>query len=485
MTILAYTTTPIEEIPVIRDNLRRAFKTGKSKSIAYRKQQLRALRDLITENIPRIREALAADLHRPAFDADFLEINPLLTEVKLAYDRVAKWAKPEKPAWSFNWFAMKPTIRKEPKGVVLVMSPFNYPLLLTFSPLAGAIAAGNASVMKPSELAPACSALFAELVPKYLDTEMYSIVNGAIPETTKILELQWDHIFFTGGARVARIVLAAAAKHLTPVTTELGGKSPAFIDPKCDLKITTKRLLWGKVVNAGQTCMAPDYVLVPKDFVDTFVNACVDTLKEFFPDGAEKSDSFARIVTPSHFARVKGLLDGTQGKIVFGGSTDADARFIEPTLVVGVKSDDSLIELFGPILPIIAVDSLDEAIEVVNSQDHPLALYIFSKDSAYKAKVLDNTQSGTVAANETMIHYGAEGLPFGGTGPSGSGYATGKYTFDAFTHLRCTIDNPGWVDLILGGRYPPYTVRLEPEKKLRNLSRLFPAIPRNSAAPTR
>ncbi|KAI0064309.1 NAD-aldehyde dehydrogenase [Artomyces pyxidatus] len=474
MTIPVYTMTAVDEIPVIRERLRRAFRTGKAKPIEYRKQQLLALAYMLQDNDTRFKEAMMADLHRPATEADFLEIKPTITEAKFAYDNVSKWATPESPALSFNWFAMKPTIRKEAKGIVLIISPFNYPVTLLLGPLAGAIAAGNACVMKPSELTPAFSALLAELVPKYLDPEMYVVVNGAVPETTKLLELQWDHILYTGGARVARIVLTAAAQTLSPVTTELGGKSPAFIDPKCDLKVTAKRLMWGKITNAGQTCVAPDYVLVPKDFVDKFVEACIKTLNEFYPQGAEKSGSFARIISPAHFARIKAQLDATKGKIVYGGSTNAEKKFIEPTLVVNVRDDDSLMkeEIFGPVLPIVAVESLDEALEIVNSRDHPLALYAFSKDAAYKAKVFNNTHSGACIANETLIHVGAEGLPFGGIGPSGAGAHTGKYSFDTFTHLRSTLDNPGWLELILGGRYPPYT-----DKKLASLALLFPALP--------
>ncbi|KAI0063669.1 NAD-aldehyde dehydrogenase [Artomyces pyxidatus] len=466
MTIPKFTSTPIDEIPVIRENLRRGFRTGKSKSIAYRKQQLLALAYMIKDNAARLHEALNLDLHRAPSETNFIEIFPSLAEAKEAYDSVGKWSKPERAHWSFNWFAMNPTIRKEAKGVVLIISPFNYPITLSLGPLSGAIAAGNACVLKPSELTPAYSALLAELVSQYLDPEMYTVINGAVPEVTEMLKLQWDHILYTGGARVASIILGAAAKTLTP----LGGKSPVFIDPKCDLKMTAKRLMWGKSTNAGQTCIAPDYVLVPRSFVDTFVKACIESLKEFFPDGAEKSDSYARVISPGHFARIKGLLDGTKGTIAYGGSTNPDTKFIEPTLVVGVKNDDS--EIFGPVLPIIVVEDVDEALEIVNSRDHPLALYVFSKDAAYKAKVFDNTQSGACVANDCIVHYATEGLPFGGIGPSGSGMQGGKFSFDTFTHFRATLDNPKWVDIILGGRYAPFT-----PKKQASIEGMFPSFP--------
>ncbi|KAI0261624.1 NAD-aldehyde dehydrogenase [Gloeopeniophorella convolvens] len=479
MAIPSYTTTPVEEIPKIRDGLKRAFRTGKTKPIQFRKQQLLALAYLVKDNVALFQEALAADLGRSDTESSVLEIGGTLSEAMGAYHSVAKWAKPDHPPWSFNWFTMKPTIRKEPKGAVLIISPFNYPMWLLLGPLAGAIAAGNACVLKPSELTPAFSALVADLAPKYLDPELYTVINGAIPETTKILELQWDHILYTGSSRVASIVLTAAAKTLSPVTTELGGKSPAVIDPDCDLALSAKRLMWGKVANAGQTCVAPDYVLVPKPFVDKFIGACKDVLKEFFPDGAASSNSFSRIVSPSHFARIKGLLDRTHGQVAYGGATDAEKKFIEPTIVTGVGHDDSLMgeEIFGPVLPIVGVDDLDEAIEFINSRDHPLALYVFSSNSSFKSKVVENTQSGSVVINDTLIQAAAEGLPFGGIGPSGAGAHTGKFTFDTFTHLRATLDNPRFTEYFVWPRYPPYT-----EKKAKSFASLvFPSVPARTA----
>ncbi|KAI9465741.1 NAD-aldehyde dehydrogenase [Lactarius psammicola] len=475
-----YTSTPVDDIPAVRAHLKNAFKTGRTRPVQFRKQQLLALAYLIKDNIPRFLQALASDLGRSDTETFILEIGGTLTEAVDTYHNVAKWSKPERAPWSLNWFATKPTIRKEPKGVVLIISPFNYPIWLLLRPLVAAIAAGNACVLKPSELTPAFSALIAELVPKYLDPELYAVINGAIPETTKILEFQWDHILYTGGSRVASIVLTAAAKTLSPVTTELGGKSPAVIDPSCNLNLTAQRLMWGKVANAGQTCIAPDYALVPKGFVDQFVQACKDVLKDFYPEGAEASDSFCRIVSSSHFTRIKRLLDRTEGQIVYGGSTNEETKFIEPTLVTGVKGDDSLMgeEIFGPVLPIIEVDDVDEAIEFINARDHPLALYVFSSNSAFKSKVIENTQSGTAVINDTMIQAAAEGLPFGGIGPSGSGYTSGKFSFDTFTHFRATLDNPGVMDYIMSFRYPPYN---EKKRKLFTTF-MFPSLPSRTAA---
>jgi aldehyde dehydrogenase (NAD+)/aldehyde dehydrogenase (NAD(P)+) len=473
--MVGLTYTPIEEIEKIRNDLKASVQSGKLRSIAYRKTQLLQLAYLVHDNVQRFQEALASDLGRPKIESNFLEINITISECKHAYENVSKWAKPESPPFSVNFFAVRPVIRKEAKGTVLIISPFNFPLFLSLGPVAGAIAAGNTVVLKPSEISPAVSALMTELVPQYLDNDVFRIVNGAVPETTKLLELQWDHILYTGGNAIAKIVSAAAAKHLTPVSLELGGKSPVVVDPGCDLKTAARRILWGKTINAGQTCVAPDYVLVPKEFQDKFIEALKETHDSFYPEGPAKSDSFSRLVSPRHFARVKGLLDNTNGTVVIGGETDSDSKYIAPTVVKDVKSDDSLMseELFGPILPIVPVDDVDEAIKFINARDHPLALYVFSTDAAFKNKVFDNTQSGAAVANECVLHTGTDGLPFGGTGQSGSGYHTGKFSFDMFTHLRGSIDSPSWMDVVLGSRFPPYN-----ESKEKALNKItFPSLP--------
>ncbi|EMD33344.1 hypothetical protein CERSUDRAFT_87228 [Gelatoporia subvermispora B] len=474
MSTLTY--TPIDDIPKIFAEAKAGFRSGKTKSIEYRKEQLLQLGYLLLDNLQPFRDALYADLHRPPIETDLFDLSVVVQDVKNAYDHVEKWTRTEKAPFHFNWFAMKPTTRKEPKGVVLIIAPFNYPVFLLFGPLIGAIAAGNAAVLKPSELTPKTSALMAELVPRYLDPQLYRVVNGGIPETSKVLELPWDHILYTGNGRVAKIILQAAAKHLTPVSTELGGKSPVIVDETCDLKTSARRIMASKVANSGQICVAPDYILVPRHFQDKLVEALKDALDIFFSnDDPSTSDSYARIVSPQHAQRIKRLLDETRGEIVAGGQADIEQRYIAPTIVKNVLSDDSLMseEIFGPILPIVPVADIDEAIAFVNERDHPLALYIFSKDEKVKKKVFDNTQSGGVSANDCLMHVGAYGVPFGGIGPSGSGYHTGKYSFDMFTHFRATLDSPSWVDKLLGGRFPPYT-----DKKFKALSKLvYPSLP--------
>ncbi|KAF8888613.1 NAD-aldehyde dehydrogenase [Infundibulicybe gibba] len=480
--------TPLEEIDKLHGDLKAGFRSGKFKSLAYRKYQLLQLAYLIKDNEKRFESALASDLGRPSFEAHFLEIGPSIGEAMTAWANVEKWAKPEKPAFSINFTFMRPVIYKEAKGVVLIISPFNFPLLLTYGPMAAAIAAGNAVVIKPAESALAMSALFAELIPKYMDNDLVRVVNGAVPETTKLLSLPWDHILYTGGGRVGKIVAAAAAKHLTPVTLELG--SPVIIDPNCDLQVAAKRILWGKVINAGQTCVAPDYILVPRSFQDTFVQALKDAQvhfmghshDKFYPGagGSAEPEAFSRIISPQAFKRIKGLLDNTRGTVVVGGGSDEATRFIAPTVIKDVKADDSLMseEIFGPLLPIVPVDDVDEAITFVNDRDHPLALYVFSRDQQLKSKVFNSTLSGAAVANETILHGGVDGLPFGGVGPSGYGSRGGKFGFDVFTHLRSSMDSPSWIDKILGFRYPPYTA-----KSISSLSKLNPSLPPRPAGP--
>ncbi|CAA7261174.1 unnamed protein product [Cyclocybe aegerita] len=455
--------TPIDEIEKIRDELRAGFASGKLRDIAYRKYQLVRLMYLVKDNSVRFEEALKKDLGRPVLEARMLEIHSTIGEAKTQWKNVETWAKPSKPPFNFNFFAMRPITRKEPKGTVLVISPFNYPVWLSLGPVAGAIAAGCTVLLKPSELTPHTSALMTELISKYLDHDVVRVVNGAIPETTKILDLQWDHILYTGGGRVGRIVATAAAKYLTPTTLELGGKSPVIIDPKTDVRLAARRILWGKT--------------------DKFIDALKEVYEEFYPDAAKRSavsDSYSRLITTQATARIAGLLEKTQGKVVFGGEVDKDNKFIAPTAVRDVGPGDSLMseEIFGPVLPIVPVDSIDDAIKFINEREHPLAIYVFSQDDQVKTKVFDRTQSGAVVANETVIHPAAEGLPFGGVGPSGYGMHTGQYSFDMFTHFRASMDSPGWIDTILKFRYPPYN-----DAKVKATLNLAPSVPKRPLGP--
>ncbi|KAI0365384.1 NAD-aldehyde dehydrogenase [Pilatotrama ljubarskyi] len=481
------TYTSLEDIPKIHACAREAFRSGKTKSIAFRKSQISQVGYLLKDNEQRIKDALKLDLadtrSKPSCAFDFAAV---YIEVRTAYDNLEVWAKQRKAKFHLNFVMMSPKLKAEPKGVALLVSPFNVPVFLTLSPLVSAIAGGNAVVIKPSEQTPAYSALLAKLVPEYLDNDLYHVINGGPQETTKILELRWDHStsYQAWNGRVGRVITEAAAKHLTPLTLELGGKNPVVLDPKCDLKLAARRILWGRFSNAGQVCLAPEYVLVPRTFKDTLVEAMKETYHSFYPDGPEKSNSLGRIISQAHTARIKRLIDQTKGKIVVGGDADVEARYVAPTIVKDVKGDDALMqeEIFGPVLAIVPVDDVDEAIAFINARDTPLAVYVFSQDKTFKDMVFNNTRSGAAVANETVITAGVPGLPMGGVGASGYGYYSGKHAFDEFTHLRVSIDNPGWVDKIaFGFRYPPY----KPTKLVAMLSpSLPPRVGKTSGATT-
>ncbi|KAI0763342.1 aldehyde dehydrogenase [Trametes elegans] len=457
MSTLTY--TPIADIPQILETARSAFESGRTDSVAFRKEQIAQVAYLIKDNEERLREALHADLGRHPQETDLLDFGPTLSEIRDAYNNVEKWVRPQSIGFSINWFAMSPKFTAEPKGVALIIAPFNFPMFLLLGPLVSAIAAGDAVVLKPSEQTPATSQLLGELIPKYLDPELYHLVNGGVPETTKLLELKWDHILYTGNGRVGRIIAEAAAKHLTPITLEVGGKNPVVVDPKVDIKMSARRVLWGRFSNAGQICLCPEYVLVPAEFQDTLVEALKEAYHSFYPDGPDNSDSISRIVSEAHTARIKRLIDETKGEIVLGGNADVSKRYIAPTVVRDVAAGDALLseEIFGPVLPIVPVKDVDDAIAFIRAREDPLAVYVFSPDKQFQRKVFKSTRSGAAVANETVISAGVPGLPVGGIGASGYGYYSGKQGFEQFTHYRATLNNPGWVDKVaFGFRYPPY-----------------------------
>ncbi|KAF9785103.1 NAD-aldehyde dehydrogenase [Thelephora terrestris] len=467
--------TPIDEVQKIHASLQASFKSGKARDIKYRKHQLLQLAYLLKDNKDRFNEAAKQDLGRSYAENEILELYVSLEQIKYIFDNFEKWTKPESVELSI-YFGARPRIRKEPKGVVLIFVPFNYPIMLLMSPLAGAIAAGNAACVKVSELLPATSSLLVELFPKYLDPSLYCVVNGDVAVSTKLLELPWDHILYTGSGRVGKIVAEAAAKHLTPITLELGGKCPTIVDPRVNLKVAAKRILWGRTSNAGQTCVAPDYVLIPKDGEEDFIAALKETYLEFYPKGTKEPGTIARLPNRGNFDRVKRLLDDTKGTVVLGGDTDRETKYVAPTIVRDVRFDDSLMseEIFAPILPIVPVNDFDEAIEFINARDHPLALYIFTDDSKLKEKVFSNTRSGSCVCNEVVLQIPTPGLPFGGFGASGNGgYHTGKYSFDIFTHQRSTLTMPNWMEIALAARYPPFS-----DKKSRMVESLSsPSFP--------
>jgi len=379
---------------------------------------------------------------------------------------LAKWTAPRKvPTKAVS----RPGSSKrvpQPLGVVLVIAPWNYPVQLLLVPVAGAIAAGNAVVMKPSEVSAATSELLGKLVPMYLDSKAISIVEGAVETATELLEQKFDHIFYTGGTSVGRVVMQAAAKHLTPVTLELGGKSPTIVDASANIQVAARRIAWGKFINAGQTCVAPDYVLAHRSIVDELVVEIGKSVTEFFGSDPQQSKDYSRIVSDRHFGRLRAML--STGTTVVGGSVDAASRYIAPTVLVGVDSSAPIMqeEIFGPLLPIVSVDSMQEAIDFVNDRPHPLALYIFAEDSKVSDQVVAETTSGGVTVNGTIMHITSPHLPFGGIGESGIGAYHGQASIDVFQHLKPVLARTTKFDPSIA--YPPYTKR-----KLRVLRRVL------------
>ncbi|KAG0249074.1 Aldehyde dehydrogenase [Mortierella polycephala] len=457
MADLAY--TPLSDIPQIVQELRDSFNAGLTKPLSYRKEQLKGLHNLIDENESLIREASFLDLHKHPQELVMGETGIGKQECVDAIKNLDKWAEPTYVKTGLINKMDEPHVRKEPLGMVLIIGAWNYPLNLLLAPAVGAIAAGNTVLMKPSEVAPHTAALLTKLLPKYLDHRSYRIINGAVEETTAILEHKFDHIFYTGSGNIGRIIMGAAAKQLTPVTLELGGKSPAFVSKDVEIDVAARRLTWGKFFNCGQTCIAPDYLIVERGIEEEFIKCMKAHLEEFYGAIAQDSRSYGRIVNRNHFHRLKKILDNTKGDIVIGGDTKEDDLYIAPTVVLNVQPGDSLMdaEIFGPILPIMVVNSLKEGVDYVNKGDQPLALYIFSNNRQVADSILDNTRSGGAVINDALVQFGISSLPFGGTGPSGIGNYHGQRSFDTFSHERSTIVKSLGMERLNTIRYPPYS----------------------------
>lgn len=422
--------------------LRAAFRTGRTRPLDWRTAQLKRLRALLTECGDELADAVRADLGKSRKEAYRTEIDFTVREIDHTLERLADWLRPEPaPVPAVLAGATAHTVQ-DPLGVVLVIAPWNYPVQLLLAPLVGALAAGNAVLAKPSELAPATSAAVARLLPRYLDTEAVAVVEGAVPETTALLAERFDHIFYTGNGTVGRIVMAAAARHLTPVTLELGGKSPAFVDRDTDLKTVAARLASGKFLNAGQTCVAPDYVLTDPETAPALADALAAAVEERFGPDAAAHPEYGRIVNERHFDRLVGLLDS--GRTVTGGAHDRSERYIAPTVLSDVAPNSPVMreEIFGPVLPIVTVDGLDEAIGFINDREKPLALYAFTESPGVRDRLLVETSSGGVGFGLPLAHLTVSDLPFGGVGESGMGNYHGRYSLETFSHRKAVLDTP-------------------------------------------
>ncbi|MFG3389981.1 aldehyde dehydrogenase family protein [Streptomyces rochei] len=423
--------------------LRATFRTGRTKPVEWRTGQLRRLRALLTENGSDLEAALHADLGKSAAEAQRTEIGFTVREIDHTLDHLADWLRPEPaPVPAHLGADATAWTQYDPLGVVLVIAPWNYPAQLLLAPVVGALAAGNAVVAKPSELAPATSAALARLLPRYLDTDAVAVVEGGVPETTALLAERFDHIFYTGNGTVGRIVMRAAAEHLTPVTLELGGKSPAFVDRDADLDTVAARLVAGKFLNAGQTCVAPDYVLTDLETAAALEPALVRAVEAQYGTDPARSTEYARIVNERHFDRLTGLLDS--GRVVVGGGSDRSRKYLAPTVLADVAPDAPVMreEIFGPILPIVTVPGLDEAIDFVNDRDKPLALYVFSESDGTRERFAAETSSGGLGHGLPLAHLTVSDLPFGGVGESGMGNYHGRYSIETFSHRKAVLKKP-------------------------------------------
>ncbi|XP_015180422.1 PREDICTED: aldehyde dehydrogenase, dimeric NADP-preferring isoform X1 [Polistes dominula] len=446
----------------IVQGMRDTFFSGKTRPLEWRIKQLKQIIRMMKECTPQFLSALATDLRRSKFESMILEINYTIEDIKHMIYNIKDWAATEKPSKAMMNLLDGVEIHKDPYGVVLIIGAWNYPIQLVLAPLIGAIAAGNCVIVKPSEVAQATANLFAELIPKYLDTECYRVITGSVAETTELLKQRFDYIFYTGSTNVGRIVREASNKYLTPVTLELGGKSPVYIDNSADISIATKRILWGKFINVGQTCIAPDYVLCSTEVQNKFLEEAKKILKEWYGNNPKESNDLCRIINENHLQRLKNYLSGN-GKVAIGGDYDFAEKYISPTVLIDVKPTDPVMqdEIFGPILPIVNVDNAYEAIRFINSRDIPLVLYIFSKDKGVQNLIINQTNSGSVCVNDTILQYSVDTLPFGGVGNSGMGAYHGKYSFDTFVHKKgCLIKNFNIIgEKLASCRYPPYTDR--------------------------
>ena len=437
---------------------REYFKTGATRDMSFRIRQLHLLQDAIHANEESIVQALKADLNKPRLEAYSSEVGLLLAETRYALQHIKSWSRPRRMPMHLLQFPSSVWLYPEPYGVTLIIAPWNYPFLLLIAPLVGAIAAGNCAILKPSEVAPSMSAVTARIVQQTFDPRFVCAVEGGPESAQALLDQKLDYIFYTGSNAVGKIIMQAAAKNLTPLTLELGGKSPVIVDAEVDVDQAARRVAWGKFFNAGQICLAPDYVLVDRRIKPAFVQALQKHVRDFYPDGALDSPDYCRIINQAQFERLTQLLPRSEqeGRVVIGGKFDAAARYIAPTVIDDVPPEAASMqeEIFGPLLPVMAYDTLDEAIAFVNDRPKPLALYFFSNNKRHQERILRETSSGGGCINDTILHFSSPLLPFGGVGESGMGTYRGEASFDTFSHHKAFIKKSFLFDIWF--RYAPY-----------------------------
>lgn len=448
------------------ERLERTFRSGRTRDPAWRRRQLAGIVRFLAEQEEAILTAVRADLGKGMAEALTAEIGSVAADARYAKKKLARWMKPERVRTPLAAMPGRARVVREPYGVVLIIGAWNFPFQLTLVPLIAALAAGNCAVVKPSELSPRSSALLAEQLPGYLDPDAVAVIEGGAEETGELLKSRFGFIFYTGNARVARIVARAAAETLTPIALELGGKSPAVVLRDADLDVAARRIVWGRMMNAGQVCTAPDYVLVERSVEAALLDRLERTIRDFYGDDPADSPDFGRIVNARHVERLKGLIEGA--RVVTGGEVRANDLYVAPTILTDVKPDAAAMEeeIFGPVLPVLPIDDLDDAIAFIAERDQPLAAYVFSADREARETFAEEVQAGGITGNDVIMHMTVPELPFGGIGESGQGAYHGRWGFDLFSHKKAVLDRGTRLDMLL--RYPPYTAR-----KLKALRRFL------------
>ena len=451
------------EIKQLLSRQRAFFQSGKTRSIDFRLAQLKKLRQAIESLEGEITAALRRDLGKSDFEAYTSEVGIVYEELSLVAANLPTWSRPQHVSTPLAYQPSFSTVHPQPRGVVLIIAPWNYPFQLLFAPLIGAIAAGNCIVLKPSELSPATTAVMSKLIERTFSPEYCALIEGGVSETTALLEEQFDHIFFTGSIPVGKIVMRAAAEHLTSVTLELGGKSPCIVDADTNLKVTARRIVWGKFFNCGQTCVAPDYLLVPRQIKRELLALMKQSVQEFFGANPQESPDYGHIINERHFDRLLSLISG---EVVLGGTHDRSKLYIAPTVIDQVKMEDKVMEdeIFGPILPVLEYDTLDDAFAMVRQRPNPLACYVFSHRRETEERVINELSFGGGCVNNALIHVGNPHLPFGGIGASGMGNYHGQHSFLTFSHQKSITKTPFMLDLPL--KYPPYKNKVKLARKI-------------------
>ncbi|APQ77228.1 aldehyde dehydrogenase [Clostridium botulinum] len=454
----------MENIRNILEKQKSFFDKEYTKDINFRIEALKKLKHNIKINENNIFKALKIDLNKSEFETFITEIGIVYNEINGAIKNIKKWSKPKKVKTPITNFLASSYIYNEPYGVALIMSPWNYPFQLIMAPLVGAISAGNCVLLKPSELAIETEKVIVKIIKDTFSDEYIGVITGGIEESTALLKEKFDYIFYTGGINVGKIVMRAAAEHLTPITLELGGKSPCIVDKDANIDLAARRIAWGKFLNAGQTCVAPDYLVVHRNIKEKLISSIENYIVEFFGENTFESEDYPRIINERHFKRLEGYLK--EGKIVSGGNTDINNLYIEPTIIEGINFENRIMEeeIFGPIFPVIEFENIDKVIDIVKNNPKPLALYYFSENKEKQEFIIKNISFGGGCINDTIMHLSTSTLPFGGVGSSGIGGYHGRASFDTFSHKKSILKKSNLIDVKI--RYAPFKGKINLAKRL-------------------